>query len=94
MREYRIIKQIGNARSFTLWTFTDFNACYFKLIELINNQSLQVNKHYYVFNDIFDNQMDLTPDCIKYWIETREVNEWVLYSQNSKHKNNIFRFYE
>lgn len=93
MKEYRIIKQIGNARAFTLWTFTDFNACYFKLIELINNQSLQVNKNYYVFNDFFDNQMELTEDSIKYWIETREVDNWVLYSQNAKHKNNVFRFY-
>lgn len=93
MKEYRIIKQIGNSRAFTLWTFSNFEACYFKLIELINYQSQQVNKDYYVFNDFFENQMPLKENSIKYWIETREVNEWVLYSNDKKHKSNIFKLY-
>lgn len=86
MKEYRIVVQKGNCRPYSLWTFKTFDDCYIKLLELINLQSMNVKKEYYVINNFFDNQyVPFLNDITKYTIECREVTEWRKYEKEKRH---------
>ena len=86
MLEYRIIRQNGTGKPFSLWTFNSFEACYCKLIEMVNNCGNCFNRDYYVFNDFYEN--DYFPSAsFKFKVEFREVGEWKTYSTEKKHKN-------
>lgn len=79
MLEYRIIRQNRNGKPFSLWTFDNFEACYCKLLDMINNTGDCFSKDYYVFNDFYNNEC-LPSALIKFKIECREVGEWKVYS--------------
>ena len=85
MKEYTIIIQHGKAKPFSLHTFNDFDACYFKLLDMINTP--KTNMQYYVLNDFYNNEYPPFIDNItKYIVKVRNVSEWEIYS-NSKNSN-------
>lgn len=94
MQEYRIFRQNGTGKPFSLWTYNSFEACYCKLLELINNCSSCVHKDYYVFNDFYDNEF-FPSAYYKFKIECREVGKWKSYTLEKKEKkyNKITKIY-
>ena len=96
--EYRIVIQQGGGKPYSLWTFKSFNECYAQLIELIQNQTKNVKKEYYVTNDFFKNEFQPFYNGItKYTIQKRKVNEWETYTKSKeekaqKEKSNIISF--
>ena len=97
MLEFRLVVQNGDARPYSLWTFPNFEACYVKLIEIIQNKSTCVRPEYYVINEFYKNTYQpFLKDITKYTIECREVTEWVLYKKenekNNKKSNIVYLF--
>ena len=93
--EYRIVIQKGRAKPYTLWTFNTYEACYFKLIELIQDHNSKVQKEYYVTNEDFENEYPaFLADITKYTIQCRSVEEWEEYRETRVHKNksNVLMF--
>lgn len=92
MKEYRIIKQIGDSKPYSFRTFSSFEECYFELLRLIDLQKENVRKEYYVTNDFYNNEY---PPFFKnitiFTIEERSVNSWKLYKQNKNNKIINFR---
>ena len=93
MKEYRIVIQKGNSKPYSLWTFSNFNSCYGKLLEMINNNKTFVNKLYYITNPFFNNiyQPNL-PNMTYYTIECRNVSDWKFLKEIEKNTNNIIPF--
>ena len=94
MLEYRIMRQNGTGKPFSLWTYSSFDACYYKLLELIENCSSRVCKDYYVFNDFYENEF-FPSATYKFKIEYREVGNWKSYTSEKKEKkyNKITKIY-
>ena len=88
-KEYRIIRQHGKAKPYTLWTYNSFEACYQKLLELISTSGNRFGTDYYVYNDFFENEH--TKEATdKYMIECRDVGEWIRYSEKENVNNNEY----
>ena len=84
VKEFRIVKQVGNSKPYSLYTFSNFNDCYVHLLELIQNQQRCVNKKYYVTNAFFKNKYPAFVDgIITYTIEVRKVEEWNKYIEDN-----------
>ena len=94
MQEYRILRQNGTGKPFSLWTYSSFEACYCKLLELVDDCSSCVHKDYYVFNDFYENEFFPSANY-KFKIECREVGKWKSYSneKNIKKYNKITKIY-
>lgn len=87
MKEYRIVVQNGNAKPYSLWTFSSFDCCYVKLLEFIQDKSTQLRPEYYVINSFYKNKYPaLLGTITTYKIECREVTEWNLYSKEVEEK--------
>ena len=85
MEEYRLIIQKGECRPYSLWTFSTFDACYFKMLQMINEQQTHVRKEYFVINDFYNNiYPPFLAEITKYKIEYRNVGEWNVYSKKNK----------
>lgn len=93
MKEYRIVRQNGNSKPYSLWSFSNFDSCYGKLLELINSQSLCINKLYYVTNKFFNNNYQPNlPNMTYYTIECRTVSDWEIVTEKENNTNNIILF--
>ena len=89
MYEYRIVIQHGQAKPYSLWSFNTYEACYFKLMEFINDRKHSARKEYFVENDFFENEYPAYIDGItRYRIEFRDVSKWEILSQKIKSKRN------
>lgn len=89
MKEFRIVVQNGKAQPYSLWTFQTYEACYLKLIELINDKKKSVKNEYYVINDFWKNEFDpFYADITKYKVEVREVKEWQTFGKKIKYNHN------
>ena len=76
--EYRIVTQKGRAKPYSLWTFNTYEACYLKLMELIQQHNSMVQKEYYVTNENFENEYPaFLADITKYTIQCRSVEEYI-----------------
>lgn len=90
MEEYRIVKQIGDSKPYSLYTFNNFDDCYMHLLNLIEIQQSSVNKKYYVTNSFFKNKYPpFINGIIRYTIEVRKVNNWKEYRKDENSKKNI-----
>ena len=93
MEEYRIVKQVGNSKPYSLYTFNNFNDCYLHLLKLIEMQQTEVNKKYYVTNTFFKNKYPpFIENIIKYTIEVRTVNKWKEYKEQKAINKKIIPF--
>ncbi len=93
MEEYRIIVQKGKGKPYSLWSFSNFNDCYMKLLEITSNHSNMVNKEFYVNNDFWNNKYQpFLPNITFYTVECRNVSKWETYKEKSKSKNKILPF--
>lgn len=94
MQEFRILRQNGTGQPFSLWTYSSFEACYCKLLELVADCSSCVHKDYYVLNDFYENEFFLSA-YYKFKIECREVGKWKSYAleKNNKKSNKIVKIY-
>ena len=89
MKEYRIVIQRGKGTPYSNWTFKTFEACYSKLLDLIEQQSTNVKKEYYVINNFYKNPYPaFLSDIVKYTIECREVTSWKVYDRREG-KNDV-----
>lgn len=90
MKEFRIIKQIGDSKPYSFKTFSTFEECYIELLRLISLQEENVKKEYYVLNDFYNNQHPpFLKNIVKFKIEEREVNEWKTYTKKELKGNKI-----
>ena len=87
MQEYRIIRQNGTGKPFSLWTYNSFETCYCKLLELIVDCSSCVHKDYYVFNDFYKNEF-FPSATYKFKVEYRQVGEWQTYEEEKQQRKN------
>ena len=93
MQEFRILRQNGTGKPFSLWTFSSFEACYCQLLELIEDCSNCVCKDYYVFNDFYENEFFPSANY-KFKIECREVGKWRTYvTEENKNNKKIIKIY-
>lgn len=90
MEEYRIVKQIGDSKPYSLYIFNNFNDCYMYLLKLIDIQQTSVNKKYYVTNSFFKNKYPpFINGIIRYTIEVREVDSWKEYKESKTSSKSI-----
>lgn len=90
MKEFRIIKQIGDSKPYSFKTFNTFEECYIELLRLISIQEESIKKEYYVVNDFYNNKhQPFLKNIVKFKIEVREVEKWETYSKKELKGNKI-----
>lgn len=88
MEEYRIVVQNGSGKPYSVWTFDNFDSCYYKLLDMIRSQCTWSNKEYYVFNDFYNNEYPPFVNARKYTIEHRKVSDWKIYKEKKQKNKN------
>ena len=88
MKEYRIVTQHGNAKPYSLWSFKTYEACYLKLMEIIQSKKSSISNEYYVLNDFFENKYLPFGNITKYRIEVREITDWRILTEKEKENRN------
>ena len=89
MKEFWLVIQHGNAKPYSLWTFSTFEGCYSKMLEFIFYKKKSVRPEYYVLNDFYKNEYQpFLADITKYKIEVRDVNDWKILHEKEKSSRN------
>lgn len=80
MKKYRIIKQISGGLPYSVKEFEDFHKCYmfFKKIIKIEDENVRELRSfgYYVVNDFYKNEFQLSKDVVKIKIEKKRGKHW------------------
>lgn len=80
MKKYRIIKQISGGLPYSVKEFEDFHKCYmfFKKMIKIEDENVRELRSfgYYVVNDFYKNEFQLSKDVVKIKIEKKRGKYW------------------
>lgn len=80
MKKYRIIKQISGGLPYSVKEFEDFHKCYmfFKKIIKIEDENVRELRSfgYYVVNDFYKNEFQLSKDVVNIKIEKKRGKHW------------------
>lgn len=82
MNKYRIVRQISFGLPYVLGEFENFHKCYMFFLKTLKHEESSIRElrsiGYYVVNDFYKNQYNLTKDCIKYSLQIRKNGKWVV----------------
>lgn len=95
MKEYSILQQIGEGRPFRTLSYDTFEECERSLYIMLERFEGRTRKNYYVDNDFFNNNTDISARYY-YCIEEREVGNWSRFKKVDKNyeyeNDNIINF--